>query len=210
MTGYTMPPKQDERPVDTDGDGILDQDDACPTEPEDFDRFEDTDGCPDLDNDADGILDLDDACPDVAGPPDNDGCPDGPRVTVEQGQIQILEKIYFDFDSAKIQQRSHPVLDEVAAVLEAHPEIETILVEGHTCSLGPLDYNLRLSERRAESVRRYLVEVAGVDPGRLSSRGFGEAQPLIPNATSEEELSQNRRVEFHFADEEAAEESGPP
>jgi outer membrane protein OmpA-like peptidoglycan-associated protein len=210
MIGYTMPPKQEERPVDTDGDGILDQDDACPTEPEDFDRFEDTDGCPDLDNDADGILDLDDACPDVAGPRENDGCPDGPRVTVEQGQIQILEKIYFDFDSAKIQQRSHPVLDEVAAVLEAHPEIETILVEGHTCSLGPLDYNLRLSERRAESVRRYLVEVAGVDPGRLSSRGFGEAQPLIPNATSEEELSQNRRVEFHFADEEAAEESGPP
>jgi outer membrane protein OmpA-like peptidoglycan-associated protein len=68
------------RPEDTDGDGILDPEDACPTEPEDRDRFQDQDGCPDPDNDQDGILDVDDACPmepeDVDGFEDQDGCPD--------------------------------------------------------------------------------------------------------------------------------------
>ncbi len=66
--------------VDTDGDGILDPDDACPNEPEDVDTFEDSDGCPDPDNDADGILDTDDQCPldaeDTDGFEDEDGCPD--------------------------------------------------------------------------------------------------------------------------------------
>lgn len=66
--------------VDTDGDGILDPDDACPNEPEDVDTFEDNDGCPDPDNDADGILDTDDQCPldaeDTDGFEDEDGCPD--------------------------------------------------------------------------------------------------------------------------------------
>jgi outer membrane protein OmpA-like peptidoglycan-associated protein len=209
MLGYTMPPKEDPLPVDTDGDGIFDEDDGCPTEPEDYDRFEDADGCPDLDNDSDGILDVDDACPDAAGPPENDGCPEGPRVVVEDGRLQILEKIYFDFDSATIQERSYPVLDEVAAAIAAHPELGAIQVEGHTCSLGPFDYNMRLSKRRANAVRRYLVEKAGLDPARLSSRGFGESEPLIPNATTEEELSQNRRVEFHFADEDAEEPTTP-
>jgi outer membrane protein OmpA-like peptidoglycan-associated protein len=204
MIGYTMPPKQEELPVDTDGDGIFDEDDACPTEPEDFDRFEDADGCPDLDNDADGILDIDDACPDVPGPPENDGCPEGPRVVVEEGELEILEKIYFDFDSATIKERSYPVLDEVATVLESHPELGVVRIEGHTCSLGPYDYNMSLSQRRANSVRRYLVEEGGIDPDRLTAMGFGESEALIPNASTEEELARNRRVEFHFADEPTA------
>lgn len=69
-----------EKPKDTDGDGILDPDDECPTKPEDFDQFEDEDGCPDTDNDKDGILDVDDKCPDdpedLDGFEDEDGCPD--------------------------------------------------------------------------------------------------------------------------------------
>ncbi len=68
------------RAADRDGDGILDRDDRCPTEPEDLDGFQDTDGCPDPDNDGDGILDKDDKCPDEAedvdGFQDADGCPD--------------------------------------------------------------------------------------------------------------------------------------
>ncbi|WP_225888062.1 adventurous gliding motility protein AgmC [Myxococcus xanthus] len=72
-------PKQ-AAPVDTDGDGILDIDDACPTEPEDKDGFQDEDGCPDPDNDADGIPDTADTCPNepetVNGFEDTDGCPD--------------------------------------------------------------------------------------------------------------------------------------
>lgn len=68
------------RVLDADGDGILDEDDECPNDPEDFDGFEDEDGCPDFDNDGDGILDVDDACPNVAedfdGDEDEDGCPE--------------------------------------------------------------------------------------------------------------------------------------
>jgi outer membrane protein OmpA-like peptidoglycan-associated protein len=198
MLGYTMRDK--ETPADVDGDGILDRDDGCPTEPEDFDGFEDEDGCPDLDNDADGILDVDDACPNVPGPPENEGCPEEPRVVIEDGRLQILEKIYFEFDSAEIQERSYPVLDAVARVLDVHPDISLVRVEGHTCKLGPFDYNMGLSERRAAAVVEYLVTQAGVRPDRLESEGFGETQPLVPNATTEEQHSKNRRVEFHIAD----------
>lgn len=64
-----------EKDVDTDGDGLLDSVDQCPTEPEDFDQFEDEDGCPDPDNDGDNILDVDDSCPNEAGIPELQGCP---------------------------------------------------------------------------------------------------------------------------------------
>jgi outer membrane protein OmpA-like peptidoglycan-associated protein len=77
-------------PSDRDGDGILDSDDVCADQPEDFDQFEDTDGCPDHDNDADGILDGDDACPneaeDIDGFEDTNGCPDP-----DNDQDQILD-----------------------------------------------------------------------------------------------------------------------
>jgi outer membrane protein OmpA-like peptidoglycan-associated protein len=64
-----------EKDVDTDGDGLLDSVDQCPTEPEDIDQFEDEDGCPDPDNDGDNILDVDDSCPNEAGIPELQGCP---------------------------------------------------------------------------------------------------------------------------------------
>ena len=77
--GWAMPVEA-AAPVDTDGDGLLDPDDRCPTEPEDRDGFEDEDGCPDLDNDGDGIPDADDSCPlqpeTQNGVEDEDGCPD--------------------------------------------------------------------------------------------------------------------------------------
>lgn len=240
MLGYTMPEKDEEAPSDRDGDGIIDELDACPDDPEDYDGFEDEDGCPDLDNDADGIPDVDDACPDEPGPPENNGCPDtdrdsdgvpdrvdncpdepGPpqnqgcpeeqRVAIEEGQLEILEKVYFEFDSAKIQSRSYPVLDNVAAVLKAHPEIPLIRVEGHTDSQGPAAYNQRLSQRRAESVVRYLVDKGGISKDRLVAEGFGESQPLVPNATTEEDFAKNRRVEFHLSEPEApAEQTNEP
>jgi len=78
MLGYTMP--ADKKEPDADGDGIPDELDKCPTEAEDFDGFQDEDGCPDLDNDGDGVLDVDDKCPndpeDMDGFEDEDGCPD--------------------------------------------------------------------------------------------------------------------------------------
>ncbi len=89
---------------DNDQDGILDTDDLCPNDPEDRDNFEDEDGCPDPDNDQDRILDVDDSCPNdpetYNGFEDEDGCPDRGSVVIEENQIVILEKIYFETDSA--------------------------------------------------------------------------------------------------------------
>jgi len=242
MIGYTMPEKKEVIVADTDGDGIVDELDACPNEPEDFDGFQDEDGCPDLDNDADGILDIDDACPDDPGPPENNGCPDPDRdgdgvpdridncpdepgpvenegcpeeqvVVIEEGGLEILDKIYFNSDSAKLQRRSYAVLDNVAEVLNEHPEIPIIRVEGHTDATGPFAYNMRLSQRRAESVVRYLVEKGGVGEDRLIAEGFGETRPLVPDARTKAALAQNRRVEFHIVEvgpEGTDDESGEP
>ena len=113
-------------------------------------------------------------------------------------------------DSANLQRRSYPVLDNVAEVLNAHPEISLIRVEGHTDSTGSAGYNLRLSQRRVDSVVRYLVENGGVSQDRLVAEGFGETRPLVPNARTRTELAQNRRVEFHIAEGEPEEPEDAP
>ena len=214
---------------DNDGDGILDVDDKCPDEPEDIDGFEDDDGCPDPDNDGDGILDVDDQCPNEPGPPENNGCPDPDRdgdgvpdridncpdepgsvenqgckavqlVVIAEGQLEILEKVYFKKGSAKMQKRSWALLDNVAAVLIAHPEIKKIRVEGHSDKSGSLKYNMILSKKRANTVVRYLVGRGGVNRSRLEARGYGPKKPLIENPKSKEEAALNRRVEFHIVE----------
>jgi OOP family OmpA-OmpF porin len=118
-------------------------------------------------------------------------------VVIEEGTLLIPDQIYFEFDSAKLELRSRAVLDGVAEVLNAHLDFPLIRVEGHTDWRGPAEYNLRLSQRRAESVVRYLVTEAGVSKLRLVAEGFGETRPLVPDAKTEEDLARNRRVEFH-------------
>ncbi|MGB8330727.1 MAG: OmpA family protein [Polyangiales bacterium] len=204
MFAYTMPGKVKETPVDSDGDGIVDEDDRCPHEPEDFDGLLDEDGCPDpdldLDRDGDGVPDRIDNCPDEPGPVENQGCPEEQHVVIEESRLEIVDKIYFNVDSASLQRRSYPVLDNVAQVLNDHPEISVVWVEGHTDSTGSEDYNLRLSQRRVDSVVRYLVQQGGVSQDRLVAEGFGETRPLVPNAKTKAELAQNRRVEFRIAE----------
>ncbi len=188
--------------VDNDGDGILDIDDGCPDEAEDRDRWEDADGCPDVDNDNDKILDVDDACPNdpenYNDNEDEDGCPDGDKVLVrlKRGQIEILERVHFAYDSDRILPRSYPLLDNVARVIKEHSEIDAVRVEGHTDADGSEQYNLNLSDRRSRSVRTYLIE-AGVERDRLEAKGFGESQPIADNR-SEEGKARNRRVEFRI------------
>ena len=162
MLGYTMPKKEKVIVVDTDGDSIVDVDDAGPVETQE--------------------------------PPEEQ------RVVIEDSRLEILDKIYFNTDSAQLQRRSHAVLDSVAEVLRAHPEIRIVGVEGHTDWTGPSAYNMRLSQRRAESVVRYLVDEGGVSKDRFIAEGFGETQPLVPNAKTKMTLAQNRRVEFHIAE----------
>ena len=191
---------------DNDGDGILDVDDLCPNTPEDFDNFEDTDGCPEDDNDKDRIKDSDDQCPRVDGETreqtaetyngneDEDGCPDRGRVVVTDTKIEILDKIYFEYNSDKIKPKSFPILDAIVATLNGNPDILRVEIQGHTDERGSDSYNLDLSDRRAKSVNRYLVN-GGVDAGRLEAQGYGETQP-IDTRSNERAWAKNRRVEF--------------
>jgi OOP family OmpA-OmpF porin len=183
---------------DNDKDGILDKDDLCPNNPEDKDGFEDQDGCPDPDNDADRIPDKSDACPNnpetYNGFEDKDGCPDKGSVIIEENQIVILEKIYFETDSAEIQKRSYPIIDAVAATLIGNPQIQLIEIQGHADERSSDEYNIRLTRDRAAAVLQALVQ-RGVDPGRMRSGGYGERCPIDP-AHNETAWEKNRRVEF--------------
>jgi len=191
---------------DNDDDGILDIDDLCPNDPEDIDQFKDKDGCPEIDNDNDRILDKDDQCPmkdgekpeetkeTYNGVDDDDGCPDRGRVVVTDTKIEILDKIYFEFDKDIIKSQSFPILDAVASTMEGNPDILKVEIQGHTDEQGNDNYNLNLSDRRAAAVRKYLVD-KGVDPDRLQSQGYGEKVPL-DRRHNQEAWAKNRRVEF--------------
>lgn len=192
---------------DNDQDDIPDIEDRCPNDPETWNGFNDEDGCPDDelgDKDEDGIPDSTDRCPydaeDFDGDRDEDGCPDEGRVVVEKSFIKITESIYFDTGKATIQPRSFDLLNEIAAVLEANPQLKLVRVEGHTDDVGSPTSNLRLSKARAGSVRQYLVE-HGIDATRLDARGFGESYPIQSNEL-EAGRAANRRVEFIIVDQE--------
>ena len=134
-----------------------------------------------------------------------------PGVVIEDSRLEIVDKLYFNSNSAQLQRRSYAVLDRVAEALNAHREIPITRVEGHTDWTGSSAYNMRLSQRRAEAVVRYLVDEGGVNRERLVAVGFGESQPLVPNARTKMELAKNRRVEFHLVErgaDDVGEESG--
>ena len=187
---------------DNDQDGIFDLDDQCPNIPEDFDGWDDVDGCADPDNDRDGHLDEDDECmnepEDFDGVEDDDGCPENEAglVNLTCDAIEIGERVHFDSDSDVIQSRSHGLLDQVAGVLGSASYIHLVRVEGHTDNRGPDDYNLDLSQRRANSVRQYLID-GGVEGQRVEAVGFGEARPITDNGTVDGR-AENRRVEFRI------------
>jgi outer membrane protein OmpA-like peptidoglycan-associated protein len=208
---------------DNDMDGILDKNDKCPMEPEDKDGFEDDDGCPDPDNDKDGILDKDDACPNEPGPVENKGCPDKDRdgdgivdrldkcpdqpgpppdgcpvynlIVVKKDKIELKEKVHFATDKYQILSDSFAMLNEVADVLNKNAQID-IRIEGHTDSRASRKHNMKLSQDRANSVKKYL-EARGVDGGRMDSIGYGPDRPIDDNRTAIGREN-NRRVEFYI------------
>ena len=207
--------------IDTDSDGIVDAKDECPTEPgpperngcpvkdRDNDGLEDKDdacpdeagpkenkGCPVKDKDGDTVEDKFDNCPEEKGPASNQGCPEKQKqlVIITSEKLIIKEKVFFATAKATILPRSFPLLNNVASVLRDHPEIQLIRVEGHTDAQGGRDYNISLSQRRANSVKDYLIH-QGVDGTRLQAKGFGPDRPADSNKT-EAGRSNNRRVEF--------------
>ncbi|MDX1514953.1 MAG: OmpA family protein [Gammaproteobacteria bacterium] len=202
---------------DSDGDGVPDDVDECPGTPPEARGMVDAKGCPKY-SDADGVPDYLDKCPgtpagvkvDADGcPVDSDGdgvadyvdkCPNTPKgVRVDTngcplvGDVAIVTNINFDFDSAKIRDDAKGKLARVINTLKENPDVR-VRIEGHADSTGPADYNQGLSERRAEAVRKYLVD-RGVSITRLSVVGKGEAEPLVSNDTRAGRAV-NRRVEF--------------
>ncbi|HXV14357.1 MAG TPA: OmpA family protein, partial [Candidatus Krumholzibacteria bacterium] len=178
---------------DSDNDGVSDDLDRCPLQAEDVDGYQDDDGCPDLDNDLDGIPDATDKCPTQPetfnNVDDTDGCPDAKEI----GKQFILRGINFESGSAALTPDSHPVLDQVIASMNQYPEVR-IEIRGHTDSQGPAAFNLELSQKRAQSVRQYLIN-GGIAGDRITAIGVGEEEPISSNGTAEGR-AQNRRIEF--------------
>lgn len=189
MAGY---PELDGCPYpDRDKDGVTDNKDRCPDEP----GSTKNDGCPLTDRDNDGVPDSTDRCPDEPGPVSNQGCPEVKDEIMEK-TASIASSIYFEFNSARLQRRSFSPLDELVQILKDNPTY-TLSIEGHTDNVGSNEFNQKLSERRTNSVKNYLVS-KGIDAGRLTATGFGEQQPVATNSTNAGR-AKNRRVELKLS-----------
>ncbi len=101
--------------------------------------------------------------------------------------------VYFDTSKSNVKGTSATTLNKLAGIFKEYPK-SYILVEGHTDSAGPEDYNMKLSQQRAESVTTYLI-AQGINQGRFTTKWYGELQPKADNATPEGK-SKNRRVEL--------------
>ncbi len=119
-------------------------------------------------------------------------------VQVQAKRIVIKRQINFETGSDIITPASFYVLDEVADTMINNSQIRRVEIQGHTDDRGKHDYNVDLSERRAQSVRRYLIDV-GVEASRLDAKGFGPDRPIAPNITGGGR-ARNRRVEFHITE----------
>lgn len=173
---------------DSDGDGIPNFDDACPYQagPAKFM------GCPDTDND--GIPDSEDKCPNEAGPASNDGCPIPPPPLPPPAPVRehnMNEPILFEVGKAKISDMSLPILAEAIMEMNTH-ENAYIMIDGHTDITGGNVINDALSFRRANAVRKYLIDM-GANPKRMIAVGHGSREPIADNATPDGK-AKNRRV----------------
>jgi OOP family OmpA-OmpF porin len=112
---------------------------------------------------------------------------------IEIGQVVRLNNVFFDFDKYDLRNESFVELDRVVQLLKENPAIE-IEMSAHTDSKGSDEYNLKLSDGRAKSVREYIIS-KGIAENRIVSQGYGESKPVATNET-DEGRQLNRRVEF--------------
>lgn len=176
-------------PIDDDGDGVPNYIDECPDTPQGV--VVDSVGCP-VDTDGDGIPDYLDKCPNVPGPESNYGCPELKK-EVRSLFKKAMQGIQFETDKDVIKKSSYPTLDKIVEVMKTNPTY-MLSIGGHTDDVGSEEYNQVLSEKRASSVRRYLIE-HGVEESRIASKGYGKTMPIADNTTVEGRAL-NRRVEF--------------
>ena len=169
--------------LDRDGDGIPDDVDKCPNEPEDKDGFEDDDGCPDLDNDKDGIPDKQDKCPNqpetLNGYRDDDGCPDpgAEWVVLRSDKIDIIERITFLPGQTTLSPVGLSVVKLVAMVMRGHTELARVRIDVRADGVGE-----ETMRGRAQEVVKTLA-AHGVDAKRLKlgnvSSGSSRVQFII-------------------------------
>jgi len=179
---------------DSDGDGVPDYLDKEPNTP--AGARVDSHGRT-LDSDGDGIPDHLDECPFVPGPAANNGCPveddedrevDFFRQAINDGYVNV----YFAFDSSRPLGYSAAAAHYVANFMQRNPGVN-IEIKGYADEIGPEDYNMRLSERRARAVRDLIV-AAGIDAGRLTVQGYGEDTSVDKRSSEARQLA--RRVSF--------------
>lgn len=173
---------------DSDGDGVVDQEDECPG----LAGVAALKGCPD--KDGDGIADKDDRCPEQAGVERLLGCPELKEEVVEKLE-RATRSVKFASGRATLLSRSYRVLNEVVELMKEYPQYK-LKLSGYTDSTGDDAKNLDLSKRRAKACLDYLAD-KGIGANRMTSDGFGEANPIASNRTSSGR-AENRRVEFEL------------
>jgi OOP family OmpA-OmpF porin len=136
-----------------------------------------------MDSDKDGVTDNLDQCPNT---------PLGATVDT-RGCWTYAAKVLFDINSAKVKSEAYPMLQEAVLIMKKNPDL-MVEVDGHADSTGAAAYNMTLSEKRAEAVKKYFVD-QGIDPDRLTTKGFGITKPAASNKTKEGR-AKNRRVEL--------------
>jgi len=168
-------------PADSDKDGVYDDADKCPGTPEGAPV--DSVGCP-LDSDGDGVYDYLDKCP---------GTKKGYKVNAEGCFIAATLNVNFKTNSADIADGYDQEISDFAEFLKANPSVH-VEIQGHTDSAGKDAYNQKLSQKRADSIVKELINKYGIESSRLTAVGYGETQPIAPNDTPENMLK-NRRIE---------------
>lgn len=187
--------------LDRDLDRVVDAEDRCPIDREDFDEVQDEDGCPEQDADQDGLVDSEDRCPLTPGRAlrgQCNGCPELACVVQGTGAIEITQHIEFEAGAANLLESSEAVLRDVLSILQTNDQIVRLRIEGHTDEVGDDATNLELSVRRSATVVDWLVQ-RGIERERLTGFGCGEQFP-IRRGRSQRTRAHNRRVEFLIVD----------
>ncbi len=172
--------------LDSDGDGVADNMDKCADTPEGVAVNEE--GCA-LDDDGDGVPNDQDNCPDSKADSkvDDTGC----YIMLEE-QVEINLDVEFDLNSAAAREDHRPEVKRLADFMTDHPQSD-VEVEGHSDSSGAATYNQQLSEKRAATIAKMLVDDFGIDSARVQSVGYGEERPTADNSTAAGR-QENRRV----------------
>jgi len=177
-------------PIDTDKDGVLDGSDKCADTPAGVKV--DKDGCP-VDTDGDGTPDYLDKCPSVAGSKENNGCPEEAAIETVSPEMTI-DPVYFEYDNSTIQKVEKAKIEKLVKLLKSN-DTYSVDLTGNADSKGEEEYNMKLSERRINSVVKAITN-SGVKASRISKqKPLGETKPAATNDT-EEGRALNRRVTF--------------